>query len=100
MLRVKGFFAISGDSTDRETLVQANLVNAKTLISTFTNDADNILTVMAADGILQQHPQKKVTIICRIDRQQNINKAKRVGASEVISPAILGGDLMVEQALA
>lgn len=98
-LRVKGFFAISGDSTDRETLAQANLVNAKTLISTFTNDADNILTVMAADGILQQQPQKKVTIICRIDQKQNINKAKRVGANQVISPAILGGDLMVEQAL-
>ncbi len=99
-LRAKGFFAMTGDATDRETLSQANLVHAKALITSFANDADNILTIMAADGILQEHPTKSVTLICRIDQQQNINKAKRVGASEVISPAMIGGDMMVQQALA
>lgn len=99
-LESRGFITLVGDATTKETLLNARVNNAKTLISAFESDADNILTVMTAEAIRrEQSTRLPKRIITRIDQKQNIDKAKAVGADEVISPAILGGDLMANEAL-
>jgi voltage-gated potassium channel len=90
-----GFHVMIGDATQQETLEAANLPKAKSIISAFESDADNILTVMSAEALRKTlPPSKQFKILTRIDQKQNIQKAEKIGADKVITPAILGGRQM------
>lgn len=92
-----GFTVLLGDATQEDTLHSANIKKANSLISAFESDADNILTVMTAAAIRNTFKESQpLKIITRIDQKQNIEKAKRIGADKVITPAILGGKRMAE----
>lgn len=99
MLEQKGLLAWMADSTEQSTLLKANLAKAEALICAYDNDAQNILTLITATYLRDQEKHSSVKIICRIDEKQNVSKAKRLGANEVISPAIIGGDMMAKRAV-
>jgi len=82
---------IHGDATQDEILTEANIHDAKALIATFPNDADNLFVVLTAR---QMNP--KLTIISRAYDSHSDQKLKRAGATNVIMPDKVGGQRMAK----
>ena len=82
---------IRGDATHEEVLFQAQIENAKALIATTPNDADNVFVVLTARSI---NPALK--IISRASEIESITKLQRAGATNVIMPERIGGQRMAK----
>ena len=80
---------VEGDSTLDEVLEKARITQAKAVITTLPNDADNLFVVLSAR---QKNPE--LNIISRASHNTSYNKLKVAGANSVIMPDIVGGDHM------
>jgi voltage-gated potassium channel len=80
---------VLGNANEDETLFQAGIEKASTLISALPNDADNLFVVLSARQI-----NKKMHIISRASQETSYNKLKLAGANNVILPDRIGGDHM------
>jgi voltage-gated potassium channel len=85
----KDMLFIEGNATNDETLLEAGIKNAKALITTLPNDAENVFVVLTAR---EQKPSLK--IISRASEDSSDNKLKRAGADNVIMPDKIGGTHM------
>lgn len=85
---------IQGEATTDDILRQAGMEEAKTLISTLPDEAQNVyLTLTARD---MNH---NLNIIARADYDEGIKKLKRAGADHVVTPHVLGGIRMAMASL-
>jgi voltage-gated potassium channel len=82
---------IRGDATQEDILENANISEAKALITAIPNDASNIYVVLTA-----REMNPKLKIISRSSNFQADNKLKRAGADNVIMPDRLGGKQMAK----
>jgi voltage-gated potassium channel len=80
---------VLGNANEDETLLEAGIEQASTLISALPNDADNLFVVLSARQINQ-----KMRIISRASQETSYNKLKLAGANNVILPDRIGGDHM------
>ncbi len=80
---------IYGDGTDDETLRRARIENAKALITTLPEDADNVFIVLSARSM-----NPGIQIISRASGNNSILKLKKAGADSVIMPDKIGGTHM------
>ncbi len=80
---------VCGNANEDETLYEAGIEKANTLISALPSDADNLFVVLSARQI-----NKKMTIISRASQETSYNKLKLAGANNVILPDRIGGDHM------
>lgn len=80
---------VYGNANEDETLFEAGIENASTLICALPSDADNLFIVLSARQI-----NKKLTIISRASQETSYNKLKLAGANNVIMPDRIGGDHM------
>jgi len=87
----KKFLFIKGDATQDEILHEANIKNAKALISALPNDADNLFVVLTAREL-----NPKLKIISRASDDNSDVKLKRAGASNVIMSDKIGGQHMAK----
>lgn len=78
-----------GDATEDETLKRAGVENAKALITTLPEDADNVFIVLSARSL-----NSNVQIISRASDHNSIIKLKKAGADYVIMPDRIGGTHM------
>jgi voltage-gated potassium channel len=79
-------YAMHADSTKDETLLEAGIMHARSLITTLPNDADNVFTVLTARELNQN-----VLIISRASNDTSMSKLRRAGAHNIIMPDKLGG---------
>jgi voltage-gated potassium channel len=82
---------IEGDATNENILRETNIENAKALITTMPNDADNLYIVLTAKEL-----NNKITIVSRASDEHSIKKLKRAGANNVIMPDKIGGNRMAK----
>ncbi|NNE33446.1 MAG: potassium channel protein [Winogradskyella sp.] len=80
---------IYGNANEDETLFEAGIKKASTLICALPSDADNLFVVLSARQI-----NNKLTIISRASQETSYNKLKLAGANNVILPDRIGGDHM------
>ncbi|SFT88161.1 voltage-gated potassium channel [Lishizhenia tianjinensis] len=80
---------VVGDATVDENLVNANLENAKAIITCMPSDANNVYVVLAA-----REMNKNIQIIARASKNETYNKLKIAGANSVIMPDSVGGSHM------
>ena len=85
---------VEGDLMLEETLNQAGVQKAGTLIAALGSDSDNVFLTLAAK---QLNP--KIRVIARAERQESVSKLKQAGASEVIMPSAIGGRALASVAL-
>jgi voltage-gated potassium channel len=97
-LRSKGHDVLAGDPTQRETLEQANVCDAVAVIAAFDSDSVNILIALTAKELRESDSVCKFRILVRVEDEENVEKAKRIGADEVISPSTMGGRLLAGKA--
>ncbi|GAA0193740.1 NAD-binding protein [Halobaculum roseum] len=89
-----GVRVLTADPSDEEPLERANVADARAVVAATNNDAEDALAILTAR---QLNPD--VTIVAAATGRENVNKLKRAGADTVISPATIGGHLLVESAL-
>ncbi|HKI88211.1 MAG TPA: potassium channel family protein, partial [Draconibacterium sp.] len=82
---------IKGDATHEDVLEQAQVKNARALIATTPNDADNVFVVLTARSI-----NPNLIIISRASELESQMKLKRAGATNVIMPERIGGQRMAK----
>ena len=69
-----------------EILLQAGIERAKGFVTVLGEDKDNVFTVLCARAL-----NPKLRIISRIINENNIEKLKKAGADEIVSPNAIGG---------
>jgi len=80
---------VLGNANEDETLLEAGIERAETLISALPNDADNLFVVLSARQI-----NATLRIISRASEETSYKKLKFAGANNVILPDRIGGDHM------
>ena len=93
-LRERGIDVLTADPSDEEPLARAKIGEARAVVAATNADAQDALAILTAR---QLNPD--VTIVAAATDRENENKLKRAGADTVISPASIGGHLLVESAL-
>jgi len=93
-LRSREFRVVVGDPSDEEPQKQAGIEHARAVIAATNDDAQDALAILTAR---QFHP--KARIVAAATDRENTEKLRRAGADAVISPAVIGGHLLVESAL-
>jgi voltage-gated potassium channel len=82
---------ISGDATHEDILEQAKIHDARALIATTPDDADNVFVVLTARSM-----NPGMTVISRASEVESQMKLKRAGATNVIMPERIGGQRMAK----
>ncbi len=79
-------FFLEGDATEDETLLRAGIMNAKALITTLPNDADNLFIVLTARSL-----NPDLIIISRASTESAEKKLRIAGVSNIVFPEQVGG---------
>ena len=82
---------IHGDATDDDSLKEARIEHASTLITTLPRDADNVFIALTANEL-----NPGIRVIARASEVQSKRKLERAGATHVILPDELGGMHMAQ----
>ncbi len=82
---------LKGDATHEEVLEQVRINEARALIATTPNDADNVFVVLTARSM-----NPGLTVISRASELESQMKLKRAGATNVIMPERIGGQRMAK----
>jgi voltage-gated potassium channel len=90
----RGIDTLTGDPSDEETLQRAQVTKARAVVAATNNDANDALAILTARQLAPES-----NIIAAATQRENIDKLRRAGADTVISPASIGGHLIVESAL-
>lgn len=90
----RGIEVFVADPSDESALRRAQIEDAAGVLVATNNDADDALAVLTAR---QLNPS--VTIVAAATNRENVEKLRRAGADTVISPATIGGHLLVESVL-
>jgi voltage-gated potassium channel len=93
-LRDRGYEVLTADPTEDEPLQRAGIERARALVAATEDDAQDALSILAAREL-----NPGLRIVASATERENIKKLKRAGANEVISPASIGGELVVKSAL-
>jgi voltage-gated potassium channel len=93
-LAERGAEVLTGDPTDEATLERAGIASARAVVAATNDDAADALAILTAR---QLNPE--VRIVAAVTHRENVTKLKRAGANTVISPATIGGRLLVRSAL-
>lgn len=90
----RGFDVFTGDPSDEETLRRVGVGTARAVVAATNHDAEDALSILTAR---QLNPG--VRIVAAATERENVPKLRHAGANAVISPASIGGHLLVESAL-
>ncbi|MDA7915194.1 potassium channel family protein, partial [bacterium] len=84
-----GLRCVCGDATEEETLLEAGLRHASTLVSTFPNDAECVFITLTARNL-----NKEIRIIARAERESTEKKLLQAGADTIVMPTVVGARQM------
>ena len=89
-----GYVAIHGDAALDHTLFFAGIERAVCIVAALPSDAENLYTVLSAKTL-----NPTIRAIARASTEEAMQKLRRGGADQVISPYITGGKRMAAVAL-
>ncbi|MFB6206841.1 MAG: NAD-binding protein [Haloglomus sp.] len=93
-LRERGAEVIVADPSDEEPLRQVGIKRARALVAATDDDAQDALAILTAREL-----NPDLRIVAAATERQNEKKLRRAGANTVVSPAVIGGHLLVQSAL-
>jgi len=89
----RGYSVFTGDPSDEEPMHRVRIEDARAVLVATENDAEDALTILTAREL-----RPDVRIVAAATDRENIPKLRRAGADDVISPASIGGRLLVKSA--
>ncbi len=93
-LREHGHEVITANPSDEEPLARVHVERARAIIVATNDDAQDAMTILTAREL-----NPDLRIVAAATDRENVRKLRRAGADIVLSPAVLGGRLLVESAL-
>jgi voltage-gated potassium channel len=93
-LRARDIDAVTADPSDEEPLQRAGIDRARAAVAATNDDAADALSILTANAL-----RPDIRIVAAATERENVEKLRRAGADTVISPAVIGGHLLVESAL-
>ncbi|MYL68566.1 NAD-binding protein [Halorubrum distributum] len=81
----------TADPSDVDPLERVNLAGARAVVAATEDDARDALAILTAR---QLNPD--VRIVAAVTQRENVDKLRRAGADQVISPTTLGGHIIVD----
>ena len=87
----KHYFLVLGDGTLDETLKNAGVEKAETIITTLPADANNVFICLTAKEL-----NPEINVIARASEENSEKKLYRAGAGHVVKPDNLGGVYMAQ----
>jgi voltage-gated potassium channel len=92
--RERDIEVIVADPSDEEPLVRVGIERARALVAATDDDAQDALAILTAREL-----NPGLNIVAAATERENVKKLKRAGADTVISPAVIGGHLLVQSAV-
>ena len=92
-LRDHGIDVLVGDPSDEEPLENAGIEHARAIIAATNDDAEDAFAILTAREL---NPGAR--IVAAATNRDNVQKLRRAGADTVVSPAVIGGRLLVRSA--
>ena len=92
-LRDHGIDVLVGDPSDEEPLENAGIEHARAIIAATNDDAEDAFAILTAREL---NPEAR--IVAAATNRDNVQKLRRAGADTVVSPAVIGGRLLVRSA--
>lgn len=77
---------VCGDATDDDVLIAAGIARARGVFAVVSNDSQNLMISLSARQL-----NEKLRIVARCHDPKNLEKTRKAGADEVISPDYTGG---------
>ncbi len=93
-MRERDIEVITADPSDEEPLLRVGIERARALVAATDDDAQDALAVLTAREL-----NPEINIVAAATERENAKKLRRAGADTVISPAVIGGHLLVQSAL-
>lgn len=93
-LRERDIEVVTANPSDEEPLERIGVGRARALVAATDDDAQDALAVLTAREL-----NPALTIVAAATERENVKKLKRAGADTVISPAVIGGHLLVQSAM-
>lgn len=93
-LRDRGIEVFIADPSDEEPLRRAGIERARALVAATNDDAQDAMAILTAREL-----NRDLVIVAAATERENEKKLRRAGADTVISPAVIGGHLLVESAM-
>ncbi|GGN93220.1 MULTISPECIES: NAD-binding protein [Haloarcula] len=93
-LQQRDIAVLTADPSDEEPLRRAGIEDARAAVAATNDDAQDALAILTAHSL-----NPDLNIVAAATERENIEKLRRAGASTVISPALIGGHLLVQSAL-
>ncbi len=84
--RTPGLLYLHGDASDDDILLRANLENARGVFAVTGDDSRNLMIVITAKQL-----KPEVRVVARCQEVRNIEKMRKAGADEIVSPNFTGG---------
>ncbi|HEY1899364.1 MAG TPA: NAD-binding protein [Steroidobacteraceae bacterium] len=92
--RAMGYLCVQGEATDEQTLNAAGIARARTLATVLPDDAANVFITLSARSL-----NKDIRIIARGEAPTTEGKLLHAGANQVVLPAHIGAERIVEMIL-
>lgn len=93
-LRERGVEVLVADPSDEEPLRRAGIERARALVAATNDDAQDAMAILTAREL-----NRDLVIVAAATERENEKKLRRAGADTVISPAVIGGHLLVKSAM-
>ena len=93
-LNQEGKLVILGDATLDETLIEAQVEKARSIVCALPTDAENVFVTLTARAL-----NPNLFILSRAARESSIGKMEAAGADRVVSPYIMGGMRIAQSVL-
>ncbi len=93
-LRTGGVLFVEGDAASDESLLKAGILRAKGLVSAVDSDERNVFITLTARSL-----NPALFIVARSSYQDSVEKLRRAGANQVVSPYLMGAHRMAALAV-
>ena len=93
-LQQRDIAVLTDDPSDEAPLERAGIDRAKAVVAATNDDAQDALAILTARAL-----NADIRIVAAATDRENVEKLRRAGADTVISPAVIGGHLLVQSAL-
>jgi voltage-gated potassium channel len=93
-LRRSGLLFVEGDPTSDESLLKAGILRAKGLVTAVDSDERNVFITLTARSL-----SPALFIVARSSYPDSVEKLRRAGANQVVSPYLMGAHRMAALAI-
>ncbi|WP_135303992.1 NAD-binding protein [Haloarcula amylovorans] len=93
-LQKRDIAVLTANPSDEEPLRRAAIEDARAAVVATDDDAEDALSILTAHNL-----NPDLNIVAAATDRENVEKLRRAGANTVISPALIGGHLLVQSAM-